>query len=140
MYNTIKMSTLTIACNGDNLDSSYKIYNKTLLIFCKLRDIEKFKVLILGGHLIYYDTYDETTFLHEIVKNNMYDFFEVIESLILNKKIDINIVDINGNIPLHFALLTLNFRMVNLLLKYGSNITHLNHYGFSPVFNLINNY
>lgn len=133
------MSALTIACNGDNLDSSYKIYNKTLLILCKLSDIEKFKVLVLGGHLIYYDTYDETTFVHEIVKNNMYDFFEVIENLFENKKIDINIVDINGNTPLHFALSTLNFRMVSLLLRNGANITYFNYYGFSPIYYMINN-
>ena len=51
---------------------------------------------------------------------------------LMKSKIDINIIDNDGNIALHYASDRGHVGLVEVLLKYNANFTHRNKMGQSP--------
>lgn len=51
----------------------------------------------------------------------------------IKKRVKVNILDREGNTPLHYACSCKNIEMVDLLIKAGANVNKKNRQGFTPI-------
>lgn len=72
-----------------------------------------------------------SSLLHLFTSHSEVDYGLLLVSY--NKKVDINIVDSDGNSPLHKACERCNKKAVELLLERGANVNLLNNNGQSPL-------
>ena len=59
--------------------------------------------------------------------------YEKIVELLIKYKIDVNVINADGNTPLHIAVIHSNINIIFLLLKNGANIKHKNNDGRTPL-------
>jgi ankyrin repeat protein len=75
-----------------------------------------------------YKDEDGNTFLILSIKYNMNN----ISKMLINKGININIQNNDGNSALHFALSSKNFYMADILRKFGALENSINNLGYTP--------
>lgn len=120
--------------NNDSIDLNFRDNQNNYLLTYAVRFNRPDIVNLLLQNGARYDIVDfnDRSILYDAIQSN----FEEIIIILLNyseKEIGINITnirDINGNIPLHYAIYNNNEYIVDVLLKYNSNphITDVNQY------------
>lgn len=73
---------------------------------------------------------DGRTLLHKIIMNKDLDKFK---GIISNPRLDVNIPDANGYMPLHWAAEIGNDSIVTKLIKVGAKVDPINKYGDTPL-------
>jgi len=73
---------------------------------------------------------DGRTLLHNIIMNNDLDKFK---GIISDPRLDVNIPDANGYMPLHWAAEIGNDFIVSKLIQAGANVDPINKYGDTPL-------
>ena len=142
----IKKFEKRTAVNNNNIFKRFPKKNSYFNLIDNFNIIEKYKILKNlikeGKELLFIDYFnhnskiidknykdeDGNTFLILSIKYNMNN----ISKMLINKGININIQNNDGNSALHFALSSKNFYMADILRKFGALENSINNLGYTP--------
>ncbi len=88
-----------------------------------------FKYIDIGKYVV------GNSIIHDLVLNGDKERLTSYLGEKKNRKININIKNISGSTPLHYAVKDKNIEIVNFLIKHGANVNILDEHGWSPLHN-----